>query len=454
MILRPYQTKAIDEARALVNAGKAPVIVNSPTGSGKTCIGCELIRLGAARGRRALFLCHRQELIDQTSAKLAAIGITHGVIKAGIKPTPAAVQIASVQTLARREPPPADLVIVDECHHANAGTWARVIAAYPNATVVGLTATPYRADGRGLGEVFRSIVTVTDIATLIRDGHLVPPVTYAPPPPDLSKVRIVAGDYSSGGLTAAMNRPKLVGDIVAHWRKLAADRITVVFATSIDHSQTIAQRFRDAGIAAEHVDGESDDRADILARLAAGTTRVVVNCGILTEGWDLPSCACVILARPTKSRGLWRQMCGRALRPAPGKADCVILDHAGNTHTHGLLTDPDDVSLDGIKRRAAGPAAPPVKMCPECFAALPGGTRLCPMCNSDIAPEPKPVAEEAGELRPVGAAKIPAAADYLKRAKLAQLEAVARAKGYKAGWVGYRFKDLFGHWPRPADRVA
>jgi superfamily II DNA or RNA helicase len=227
-------------------------------------------------------------------------------------------------------PPPADLVVVDEAHHVLAQSYKRILEIYPRAIVLGLTATPCRGDGRGLGNAFDVLIEAASVGDLVEQKYLVPTVVYAPVRPDLTGIQVKRGDYVEEQLAARMNTAQLVGDIVEHWHRLAGPRRTVVFATGVGHSRHIRDEFRRAGVLAEHLDGSTptDERDRILAQLAAGQIDVVTNAMVLTEGWDSPSVSCLVLARPTKSLGLYRQMVGRVLRPAPGKTDALILDHA------------------------------------------------------------------------------------------------------------------------------
>jgi superfamily II DNA or RNA helicase len=275
-------------ARHAIRRGQKKPLIVAPTGSGKTVIACAIVEAAEKKGSRTLFIAHRRELIEQTSAKLDEIGIDHGVIKAGhtrIKPA-LPVQVGSVQTLARRldkNSNPYHLLIVDEAHHATAASYRAVLEASPNAVVLGLTATPYRADGTALGDVFDDLIEVTTIGDLIEARHLVEPRVFGRQPPDLSQVKKIGNDYNLGQLAVVMDQNELVEDIVKAWNEKAAERLTVVFAVNINHSKHIARAFEAAGIPAGHVDCEmgEDERASVLERLAKGELRVVSNCNIL-----------------------------------------------------------------------------------------------------------------------------------------------------------------------------
>ncbi len=243
-------------------------------------------------------------------------------------------------------------MVIDEAHHCRAKTYRKIIEAYPEAIILGMTATPCRGDGRGLGNIFDCMVECPPVQALIDLGFLVPTKVYAPVRPDLKGVRVEKGDYAKGQLAERMNQGELVGDIVTHWIRLSERRKTVVFATGVAHSVHIRDEFRRAGIMAEHVDGSTpvDERETILARLSRGEVEVVTNCMVLTEGWDQPDVSCIVLARPTKHMGLYRQMIGRVLRPSPGKTDAIVLDHAGAVFEHGFVEERVYWTLDQDKR--------------------------------------------------------------------------------------------------------
>lgn len=328
--LRPYQIEVVNRLNASIAAGHKRPLLTMVTGAGKTIVAAYVVDEAVQRGERVLFLAHRQELIVQASAKLLAVGCgDHGIIKAGFPAhSHRPVQVASVQTLHARafrskkiELAEFDLVIIDEAHHSRAMTYQQVVDAFPNAIIIGLTATPCRGDGLGLGNIFDDLIEGPSVEELIRDGHLVGTRVFAPCRPDLSGVHTRQGDYVVDELAAAMDQRALVGDVVQHWLQHAEDRRTVVFAVNVAHSVHLRDEFRRAGVLAEHIDGTTPlgERNAILGRLSAGGIQVVCNCMVLTEGWDQAEVSCIVLARPTKQLGMHRQMIGRVLRPAPGE---------------------------------------------------------------------------------------------------------------------------------------
>lgn len=452
--LRPYQVKGYEDCRARLRQGIYKILLVIPTGGGKTTVASHFIHSATSKGSRVLFLAHRKELIDQASGRLDDEGIDHGIIKAGNKryyPLQP-VQVGSVQTLYRRQHqlPAADVIIIDEAHHVNGSSYLEILKHYPDAVILGLTATPFRMDGSGLGNVFNTLVAPVTLQELTDQGYLVPARAFTTPlEPDWSAVRIKRGEFENAGVEKVVNNTRLVGDIYAQWKKHADGRQTVIFAHSLQHALRIKENFLAHGVPADYLDADTEDaqRDQVLARLASGELRVVVNMGILTEGWDCPSVSCVVLARPTKSCGLYLQMAGRALRPAPGKTDCIILDHGGNTARHGFVTDEREFSLEGRPIKAKGESSVSVTTCRNCFA-LYRGPAGCPACGQRLTqPEDLGLPETAeGELREVNAE----AERNKQRIFFASLVERARANGYKLEWASMQFKKVYGHYPSAA----
>jgi superfamily II DNA or RNA helicase len=671
--LRPYQEDAVREIRARVGAGVRRLIVVAPTGSGKTTIAAHIIAKAVERGSRVLFMAHRRELITQAYNRLIQLGVPEnqlGVLMGRDRRwrPGAPVQVASVDTLRNRAKPLADIVFVDECHRATAKSYRDIAAYYPDALHLGLTATPFRANGAGLGDAYDDLLLVASPRRLIDEGHLVEPRVFTVPTealPDLSAVRVKRGDYDQRALAEAVDSKTLVGNLVDHWTRHANGVRTVAFAVSVAHSEHIAEQFRQAGVAAEHLDGATptEERDAILGRLESGETRVVSNCGVLCldadteilttdgwtsidemtsehlvagwrdgeitfekptavhrrarmpgermvrlqsplanirvteghgvvhrtspgepwikrpardcvgkamllpasghaphlaepycdpylenlrevelwaqsvaaepqcvtmfdgcrlsldrwqavaacrgfrswlcatrrpgrwglvldslgdvpvpkdgfefeedhrdervwcvtipsgniitrrcgavvvlgncEGWDQPAVKCAILARPTRSTGLYLQQAGRILRPWNGQ-QAIILDHGGCVLEHGLPQDDRNFSLEGSKKKRNGKAGAPVRTCPSCFAVLPLCTRICPECDTVLIEQAEVPQEREGTL-------VEVRSDDLKRIELERLRSIADERGYKTGWVYYRFKERFGEAP-PRER--
>jgi DNA repair protein RadD len=274
-----FETSCVspEAIRAAYNEGIRRVLLVSPAGSGKTVIASKIIADLVAEYWLTLVLAHRRGIVFQTSKELYANGVDHGIILSGQTPRPQArVQVASIQTLharaIRREEmplPPAKLINIDECHHIRARSWIEIINQYPDAFIIGQTATPCRGDGRGLCNIFEVMIECPSVAELIKQGHLVPTRVYAPVDPDLRGVKTQSGDYIVSQLSDRMNNDRLVGDIVEHWFKYGENRRTIAFACDVAHSIHIVGEFCRAGVRAEHIDGSTpaDERDAILARL-------------------------------------------------------------------------------------------------------------------------------------------------------------------------------------------
>lgn len=454
---REYQSKLKRDLYDAIRAGYRRPLCVLPTGGGKTHVMAEIIQDGISKSRRIFYCAHRQELIDQPSRKLDALGIDHGIIMANhwrYRPH-LHVQVASVPTLVNRKlPHPPEIIFFDEAHRSRAASYQKIIDRYPRALVVGFTATPIRTDGKGLGNIYDVMICGPSVAELTDMGHLVPTRVFAPSKPDLAGVKKTGGDYNQGGLQKAMDKAALTGDIVEHWRRLAENRTTVLFAAGIEHSIHLRDAFRAAGVVAEHLDGETDNtaRRALLHGLAVGKIQVLCSVGVLTEGWDCPSVSCCILARPTASTGLYLQMAGRVLRPSAGKTDCLILDHAGNTLRHGMVDEEREWSLDvdqPTKPQKKIDMSMP-KVCPECFAVVRIATRVC-ACGYVFSTSDRGMPDHVdGNLEEITGMrrKSYAATEEKRRELYFRWVAEGAERGYKAGYAGAKYKAMFKSSPK------
>lgn len=449
--LRPYQIRAVDAVRRHIQQGSRSPLLVAPTGAGKTVILSHITASAVAKGRRVVIVAHRAELLNQIIEALRAVLIDPGIIAPWARPNPfRPVQVASVQTLARRDTPiKCDLLIVDEAHHTTASNqWGQVIARLAPRHILGLTATPLRTDGQGLGVeaggIYDAMEVVTTTLELVEAGYLARPVVYAPRQRvDLGGVKMRGGDYDHKSLAGLM-KGQITGDAVAEYGRRCPGAAAVAFGVSLDHCNDIATQFNEAGIAAEVIDGTQDhhERAMILNRLRAKVTRVVVSCDLIGEGFDLPAIETAILLRPTISTALYLQQVGRALRLAPGKERATILDHAGNALRHGLPTDEREWSLAGeddakrAARRKADPDAAPVWQCCRCYAYTPSGEPECEECGLE-RPAPRAVTQVAGDLVEVTTPPARRDPERAGARSLADLQRIEKARGYKAGWANH-----------------
>jgi len=454
IVLRDYQQTDVDNIRnTYIQGYKAPLYVLS-TGAGKTVVFCNIAQQTTLRNKNVLILVHRVELLRQTSKALMKSGVVHGLINPKYTPNlTASVQVASVQTLINRldKIPTPDLIIIDEAHHATAGSWRKVIEYYPNARILGVTATPIRGDGKGLGikasGVFDTIVIGPQISDLIDLGYLVQPIIYAPPKQlDFSSVKIVRGDYDKTQITEIMDRPTITGDAVAHYKKLCSGVPAVAFCISVAHAEHVAEEFRMAGYRAYSVDGSTDDdiRDRILNGLGDGTIDVVTSCDLISEGTDIPAIGCAILLRPTQSTSLFLQQVGRALRPSPGKKNAIILDHVGNVRMHGFPDDHREWSLDGRKkmtRKQIHEASLDVHQCEKCFAVS-KPVPICPYCGHVRKVKTREMLQIEGELEELKREneKIERRTQVGKAQELDELIQLGKSRGYRPGWAHAIYK--------------
>ncbi len=382
--LRDYQLRVFDETRALVAAGQRSVLIQLPTGAGKTAIGAHILKRAVEKGAHTHFWIHRRELARQSVLAMDKDGVPCGLIAAGFPSNyNAPVQICSIQSLGRRvatvKPP--DLIIVDECHHAVSASYSRLLAHYPNAIVLGLSASPSRLDGAGLNKWFSSMVLGPSVRTLTDQGWLSPYRLFTPSRVDLSKVGTQMGDYNKKELDVAMRTSKVAGDALVHYQTHTPGKKGLLFAWSVESSQEMAAKFNAAGIAAAHVDGNTHEaeRDRTMRDFANGTLKVLTNVDIVSEGFDVPAIDCLFLLRPTQSLVLYLQQVGRGLRPSPGKDVCWIFDHCSNSSRHGFPDDDRIWDLDGQKKRKKSESDGPLcRTCPKCHEVSRLSVRICP----------------------------------------------------------------------------
>ena len=352
--LRSYQ---INVKNKLYRAFKKHrrVMLQLPTGAGKTILFSKITKDLADRGKSVMILAHRKELIHQAAGKLYNYNLSPAIIMPDYAYRPLhPLQIASIQTLVRRQmPPKIDFIICDEAHHATAGSYRKIFDNYPDAKILGVTATPIRTNGAGFSDLFDKMVCGSSVKELIELGFLVPPKMFAKPLDfDLSNIKVTGGDYNEKALMNTVEEQFVYGDLVKSWREKADGLKTLVFAINIHHSEKIVTMYNDQGIKADHIDGTtpSKKRKRILDNFADGKIQVLSNVGIVTEGFDCPAIEAIQLARPTKSLSLYLQMVGRALRPAEGKDHAIILEHFDNVFIHGFPEQDREWTLKGTKQ--------------------------------------------------------------------------------------------------------
>lgn len=366
------------------------------------------------RGNRVWILAHRAELVDQISRSLGDFQVRHGFVATDLPPRPTeAVHVCSTPTLVNRmsrlKPP--DFIIVDEAHHATAkNTLGRVLAANTRARVLGVTATPSRLSGEGMGEVFQSLVVGPSVVELMEAGALSAVKVYAPPTIDTSALHLRAGEFVTSEVSQLVDTPKITGDAVEHYARLAGQRPFIAFTASVAHARSVADQFTKAGFPCMHVDGGMDraTRKRIIDDYRTQRLLGLSSCDLVSEGFDVPGIHVGISLRPTASETLWLQQVGRCLRVCEGKDGALILDHAGNTLRHGLPTDERDWTLEGRERATKkGSDAVSVRVCPTCFAANRSGVYRCSSCGYEFPIAPRTVDQVDGELQEVTSVQRP-----------------------------------------------
>jgi DNA repair protein RadD len=468
--LRPYQQRAIANLRAQIILGKKRILCVGPTGVGKTVITAAIIRTATIP---CLFIAHRLEIIDQCAEQLQKAGITNiGVIRGNDdRYNPAAsVQVGSIQTLSRRDKPfPGKpvIIIIDEAHRASSDSYRNLLSHYPDAIVIGFTATPTRLDGRALGgDLFEELLLITTYGEMLKrpDWLVAPDVYAAPVKADLSQVRIAGSDFDDEQLATVMHTDRLEGGLVAHYLRLAhlhpvftdkgermhakfiegERRRGFVFCVNIEHSMSVAAKFEAAGVRAVHLDGETPEhlRRAMLKDLATGAIEIVTNCNVALEGVDVPEAKFIGHARPTQSLTLFRQSVGRCMRPWNNVVP-LLLDHASNFDRLGCPFEDLHWTLTSKPVRASSRA--PMKLCKACFAYVEAGRVLCPYCGYEFTAEDSARAnptETNAELQ-----QRQCEPDTLKRDYFERQLTLAKAKGFKPGFPAALYKDRYGVWP-------
>jgi len=451
MELRPHQSDAIEQIRALLRKGHRRIILAATTSFGKTVVAAHMMEEAQRKGKRGVMICDRIQLVEQSLEKFDAMGLDCGVIQGNHPRTKysAPIQVASIQTLSRRSRMTEfDFAMVDEAHVCYEAL-IKMMDTYNNVPFIGLTATPY---SKGLGKHYTAMVVPITTRELLDMGWLCPVKYYAGESPDLEKIKLKGlptggRDYDPASLSAEMEKPKLIGDAVKTWKRLGEDSQTIAFCPSIKHSEGLVKAFRDEGVPAMHIDAYTDpeDRKEIYRQHNEGQFKILSCSQLLNTGYDSPTTRCIIDCYPTKSLIRYVQRVGRIMRTNPGKEYAIYLDHASNVCTHGFAEDivPEELhngdkdynEKDQVKKESTEKEP---RACGSCGAIMEGA--ICGACGAKLPPTRKELEVVAGELQ------------ELKQAGenqdfYSELMHVANEKGKTAGWVGNMYKNKFGSYP-------
>lgn len=456
--LRDYQQELIDRTRQALARGIRRVIMQSHVGSGKTVMASEIIRLALEKDikHRILFIAPRRQLIYQTIETLDDFGIGAGIIMAGeSRSAMRRVQVASFDTITSRVAngrmglPEADLVMVDEAHMCMTPARLKILSEYKR--VIGLTATPALANGKGMGAFYEEIVESLTMGEMVERGYLVPMRYFIGEAADVSQVKLnTDGEYIESQLAAVTDTPKLIGDIYKNWKRIASDRTTLIFAINRKHARHIHDEFLSHGVSSEYIDGETppEERERIRRQVESGETQVIINIGVMVAGVNWPRISCVVIARQMRNIANWIQCIGRGSRLHPIKSDCTVIYHGSNFDDLGMIDEPIEWSLDDKttirerKQKAQKEAKEPKDItCGDCGTVF-KSRRICPNCGHEMIGKGEAIPVHEADLQEITK---PKPAD--KAAWFAQLLHYSRQKGYSDGWAAHKFQAKFGHWP-------
>lgn len=439
--LFPYQRDLVDKARQSLAKGNRSVLLVSPAGSGKSVMIAEITRLAIEKGGHVMFMVHRKELVNQIAETFTKDGIdlNHTTV----------MTVGKIKNRLGKLPTPT-LIITDETHHSLAKTYRDIYNWYSDVPRLGFTATPWRLSGKGLGDVYDDMVEGPDVQWLIDHNYLAKFAEYGYDGGDKSLLKKSSTGEFTGKSMDDYAKTIIRGDVIKTWREKADGRKTIVYCHAVWFSQKVAQAFNNAGIKAAHVDSKTParERARIMADFKAGKITVLCNCDLISEGFNVPDCSCVVLLRPTESLVLYIQQAMRSMRFVPGK-HAVIIDQVGNFKKFGTPATPHVWTLkDRNKKKGngGGQAGPPVRTCTKCYGVIPAQARICPLCGAEVEVVKTEIdIDKQAELSDVTKFQ-PFKANYIITKRPSELktqeelEEYARVKGYRHGWVWYQMK--------------
>lgn len=454
--LYDYQQRLVDEARESIANGSKGVLIQSPAGSGKSVVIAEIARLAAEKDNHILFIVHRKELAEQ---------IEETFIKNNVKMENVTIETVMRAWNRRDKLIYPQIIITDETHHSRAKTYRNLYDHYDKAFRLGFTATPWRMSGDGFTDIYDDLIKGESVKWLIENKFLAPYRYFAEEMIDRSHLKKSStGDFTYKSMEEEFENRRIYGNIVEHYQKHAKGRKTIVYAPSIAISEQIADEFKANGIASAHADGKTPkvERERIMKDFRTGKIQVLVNVDLISEGFNVPDCECVILARPTESLVLFIQQAMRSMRYMPNK-EAIILDHVGNVHTHGLPDMDREWTIKDRARKGSNNSEKTLaKQCESCFAWLSPENKVCPFCKFEFKVEMQEIEFEDGELKEIkdtetfvtdyekirferewrnkSRSELKTASDYVNYAK---------AHGYKDGWIKFNYKPFKKlNWPQ------
>lgn len=440
--MHPYQTKLVEQAREELKKGNKSCLLVSPAGSGKSVVIAEIARLTTLKGGRVMFMVHRQELINQIMESFKANSVDLNLCTV--------MTVGKIRNRLDKLPKP-NLIITDETHHSLAKTYRDIYDYYSDVPLLGFSATPWRLNGKGLGDVYDAMIEGPDVQWLIDNHYLAPFDYYSVNLIDESKLsKSSTGDYSNKSIDEAVGHT-IYGDVIKTYRDKVDGQQAIVYAHSIAFSKQIAQQFRDAGINAAHCDSKTPqrERDKIMTDFKKGTLKVLSNCDLISEGYNVPDCSCVIMLRPTESLVLFIQQSMRCMRFKPGK-QATIIDHVANYTRFGLPNTPHKWTLadrEKKKKSTNTTVDTPIKQCAFCFAVIPAQSKNCPLCGHEVEVVQTEIkVDETARIEKIES-NFRLQADYIVTKKISELKsyeelkAYAKARGYKQGWIYFQAKN-------------
>lgn len=439
MKLRPYQEALVQRVHDTFRRGTRSACIVLPCGGGKSVIVAEIAKRTTEKLNRVLFLVHRIELCEQIERTFRECGVDMDFC-----------QVAMVQTACRRlkKISTPSLIITDESHHSKSTSYRKIYDFFPNAYRVGVTATPIRLDGSGLGDVYQTLIEGVSAKWLIENKFLSPYVYYAPTVADMKEIKISRGEFETKSAENALYNRTVFGNVISHYRRLADGRQAICYCVSVRHSEAMANEFQNNGISAIHIDGTTpkSQRSAIIEKFRKGEIKILCNVDLISEGFDVPDCACVILLRPTQSLTLYIQQAMRSMRYKQGKT-AVIIDHVGNYARFGMPDADRQWTLESRPKKVRQQAGNEVKViqCPECFYTFQpdGDVKICPSCGYAFPKKERSLnVEDDAELRNVTGFTLTYhdSADQCRNYK--ELLEYAKKHGYKPGYAYYKAKEM------------